>query len=92
MHVRLYRVVLRQLIMQNHIEQRLMDANAPVIFDETQLPKAIHEETHPRSRSADHLSEGLLRDMRDESLGLPGFAELRHEQKDSRQALLTRVK
>src|ERR1039458_205140 len=36
-------VSLRQLIQQNHIEQRLMHADAAVIFNQAELPEAIHE-------------------------------------------------
>ena len=56
--------------MQNHIEQRLMDLDAAVVFDEAELAKSIHEETDAGPCGADHLCQGFLRDPRNQALRL----------------------
>jgi hypothetical protein len=48
---------------KNHIEQRLVHTDAPVVFDKTVLAKAIHEETDAGSGGANHFREGFLRDL-----------------------------
>ena len=39
-------IVLRKLVVQNNIRQRLMNSDAAVVFDKTELAKSIHEEAH----------------------------------------------
>src|ERR1700733_462153 len=48
------RVVLRQLIEQNHVEQRPMNLDAAVVADETEFAKAIHEEADTGTSGSYH--------------------------------------
>jgi len=43
---RLFGVIVRQLVMQNHVQQRFMNLDAAVVFNQAQFPKSIHEEAH----------------------------------------------
>ena len=38
-------IVIRQLIVQDYIQQRLIHPNAPIVFNETRFAKPIHNET-----------------------------------------------
>ena len=40
-------VVVRQLVVEYHVQQRLIYANAAVVFDEAESAKAIHKEADP---------------------------------------------
>jgi hypothetical protein len=56
----LYRVLLGQLVVKNQVEQRSMHPDSPVVFDQAQLAKAIHEEADARSGRTDHVRKGFL--------------------------------
>ena len=47
-------------IVKNHIEQRLMNADAAVVFNKSELTKAVHKEAYPGASRADHLRQRLL--------------------------------
>ena len=50
--------------MENHIEQRLMDPDATLVFnvfDQSKVAKAIHEEADGGTSGADHLCQSFLR-------------------------------
>jgi len=83
--------MLRQLIVQDHIQQRLVNVDATVVFDKPQLAKAIHEKADAGAGGADHLRQRFLRDLRNQWFRLPRLPEFGHEQKDSCQALLAGV-
>ena len=83
--------MLRQLIEQNHIEQRLVYLDTAVVIDKTELAKAVHEEADTRPGGADHLRECFLRDGRNEGFRFSWLAEFRHQQEDSRQTLFAGV-
>ena len=42
------------LIAENYVQQGTVDFNAAVVVNKTQFPEFVHEETHARSRRADH--------------------------------------
>ena len=77
--------------MQDHIEQRFVNLDATVVFDEAHLAKAIHEETDAGAGSPDHIRESFLRNRRNQRLLLARLAELGHQQEDSRKTPLTGV-
>ena len=77
--------------MKNHIEQRLMNPNAPVVFDKAVLTKTIHKETDAGPGGPDHFRQGFLSDVRNQRLRLAGLAELRHQQQDAGEAFLAGV-
>ena len=56
--------MLGQLIEQDHIEQGLVNLDAAVVADKAKFAEAIHEETDARSRGANHLCQGFLRNGR----------------------------
>ena len=60
-----------------------MYADAAVVFDESVLPKTVHEEADAGACGADHLGERLLGDLWNERFGFAGLAELRHQQQDA---------
>src|SRR5260370_7009763 len=57
------RVIAGHLIMQHHVEQRLMNANAAVVFNEAKVAEAIHKKVHARSCGSDHLPQTLFRNL-----------------------------
>ena len=75
------------LFLQKNVEQRVVNSNLAVVFDEAQFPKAIHEKTHPGSGCADHLSQDFLADLRNHSFGFAFLAELGEQQQNSSQPL-----
>ena len=68
-----------------------MNLQAAIVFNEAQLPKLVHEETHPGPRRPDHLGQGFLTDPRNDGLMLSVFAEAGQQQQNPRQALLTGI-
>ena len=60
--------------MQNHIQQRLVYADAPVVFNEAVLTKTIHKETDARPGGPNHLRQSLLSDIRNQRLRFTGLA------------------
>jgi hypothetical protein len=50
-------------VVENHIEQRFMNADATVVFDKAQLAKAIHKETDAGPSGADHFRKSFLGDL-----------------------------
>src|ERR1017187_10071717 len=80
-----------QLIKQDHIQQRLVNLDAPVVYDETELAKSIHEEADAGAGGADHLRQSLLRDLGNVLFRLARLAEFRHQQQDPRQTFFARV-
>jgi hypothetical protein len=48
------------LLLQKDIERCVVDANLAVVFDESELSKAIHEKTYAGSGCTNHLSQQLL--------------------------------
>jgi hypothetical protein len=83
--------VLRQLIEQDYIKQRLMSLDAAVVAYEPKLAKAFHKEADPGSGSADHICQRFLRHWRNKGLRFAGFSKFRHNEKNPRQALLAGV-
>ena len=80
-----------ELIVQDDIDQRLVDADAAVVLDEAELAKAIHEEADAGAGGADHLRQSFLGDGRNEGFRLTRLAKFGHQEKDSCQALLAGV-
>ena len=49
-----------QLVSQDDAEERVVDLQLPVVFDEPELPELVHEEIHARARGPDHLGQRFL--------------------------------
>src|SRR3984885_2210222 len=79
------------MIVQDYIEQRLMYLDTPVVFDEAELAKAIHEEADPGPRGPDHLRQGFLGDLRNQTFRFARHAKLRHQEKNPGQTLFAGV-
>src|SRR5665647_277919 len=78
-----------RLLVQKQVEQRRVDHDFPVVVDQAEPPKFIHEEADARPRGADDLRKGLLVYFLQDWRGLIGrfLAEIRQQQQRSRQAL-----
>src|SRR5438105_4379684 len=63
------------LIVKNHVQQRAVDLDRTVVFDEAHLAKAVHEEADTRSGRSHHLCQRFLADLRNHDFRLVGFAE-----------------
>src|SRR5271166_3996847 len=70
-----------------------MDAQivANVVVDKPELPESVHEEADPRAGRPDHLCQSLLTQSRHRHFGDSFFAELRHQQQNSRQPLFAGI-
>jgi hypothetical protein len=51
------------LVAQNDAQQRAVDLQLAIVFDEAQFPEFVYEETDARPGRADHLRERLLADL-----------------------------
>ena len=60
-------------LVQHDAQERTVDFNPSVVFDETQFPELVHEKIDPRARCADHLRERFLRDLGEQAVGLVLF-------------------
>jgi hypothetical protein len=79
------------MIVQNHIDQRLMDPDATVVFNKAELTKAIHEKADTGAAGADHLCQSLLRDGRDERLRFIRFTKFGQQQENPGQTLFAGI-
>jgi len=84
--VRHFVVIAGRPIVEDYVEQRLVDADAAVVADKTELAKAIHKEADTGARGADHFSQGLLGDFRNQGFRLARLSKFRHQQENARQA------
>ncbi len=51
--------MLGRLIVKNHVEKGLVDADAAVVIDKAELAKAILEKADPGSSRSNHVGKGL---------------------------------
>jgi hypothetical protein len=68
-----------------------MHLQAAVVVNEAELPKLVHEETHPGPPRSDHFCQGFLTDPGHDRLMLPVFAEAGQQQENPRQPLLAGI-
>src|SRR5690606_21011636 len=78
-------------VVEHEAQQRALDLDAAVVFDESQLAELVHEKIHTRTRRAHHLGKRLLREFRQRSLGLIVAAVPGEQQQGAGQALLARI-
>src|SRR4249920_1323672 len=64
------------LVVQNHVQQGIMHFQCPVVFDEAQFAKLVHEEADARSGGADHLGERFLAELSHDRLRPAFLAEI----------------
>jgi hypothetical protein len=68
------------MICQKHAQQGVVDLEMPVVIDEAQLTKLVHEVTDPRPCRADHLGQSFLADLRDNRLRPAFLSEVGQQQ------------
>ena len=67
-------------IVKHYVEQRTVDLHSTgVVFDESELSEAVHEEADAGPGGADHFGERLLADLGNNRLRLVIFAEMRKQ-------------
>ena len=68
-----------------------MNLQATVVLDESELPKLVHEETHPGPCGPDHLGEGFLTDPGHDEIVLALLAVAGQQQQNPRQPFLAGI-
>ena len=68
-----------------------MNLDPPVVVNEAEPAKAVHEEADTRARSADHFCKGLLRDGRYKLRRFSRFTVFGHQKEESCQPLFAGV-
>ena len=63
--------------MQNRTQQRIVDLDMPIIVDEAQLAKLVHEIADAGSRGSDHLSQCFLTNVQTDRPGASALEGLR---------------
>jgi len=58
------------LLVQHHTQERSIDLQPAVVFDETELPELVHEKIDPRTRRTHHLRQRFLRHLGENSVRL----------------------
>src|SRR5271154_2194234 len=74
-----------------HTQQGIVYLNPAVVFDESQLPKFVHEEADPAASCADHFSQSLLRNWCNNFERLLIVAISGDKQQGASQPLLTGI-
>jgi len=76
---------------EHDAQERSVDLETAVVFDETELPKLVHEKIDPRACRADQFRERFLRYFGDQSVGLVFLAVTGEQQKSAGEPLLAGV-
>ena len=63
----------------------------PVVADEAQLAKLVHEMTDAGAGGADHLGQSFLTDIRADRLRAAFLSKIRQEKQQASQSFLTRI-
>ena len=63
--------------MQDCTQQRIVNLDVPVVIDEAQLTKLVHEKADAGSRGADHLRQCFLTYIRTDRLRAACLPEIR---------------
>lgn len=66
--------------MQNRSQQRTVHFDMPVVANEAELAKLVHEMTDARAGGADHLSQRFLTDVWTDRLRVAFLPEVRKQQ------------
>src|SRR5580704_540625 len=66
-------------VVENDVGQRLMNLDAAVVLNKAEFAKAIHEEADAGPSGADHLCQGFLRDLRNQSFWFTRLAKFRQQ-------------
>ena len=79
------------LIVQDDVDERAMNFEGAVVFDEPEAPEFVHEKADSRTSRADHLRQHLLIDLRNYLLGLALFPKIGQRRERSRESFLAGV-
>ena len=79
-------------VVQDQVQERAVDFQTSVVFDEAELAEFVHEKAHPRSGSADHRGQAFLADLGNYRLRFPFLPEVGQQQKKARQAFSLELK
>ena len=79
------------LLMQNRAQQRIVDLDVPIIADEAQPAKLVHEIANAGSRGPDHLCQCFLTNVRADRLRAAFLAEIGEQQQQSSKPPLARI-
>jgi hypothetical protein len=79
------------LFLQNHVQQRFVNFELSIVFDQTQLAELVHKKTHAGSGRADHLRQHFLTVLSDDRFRTAFLAEICKEKEKSGEALLARI-
>ena len=71
--------LLRQPVMQHHIQKCLVNMDSTVIRYVAELAEVVHEFAYAGSSRSDHIRKLLLCDRRDHTLGFARLTELSHD-------------
>ncbi len=77
--------------MQNNIQQRTVNLQTSVVFDESELAEPVHEETDPGSGRANDLRKRLLAHLRNHFLRYAFLPEVGQQQENPGQSLLAGI-
>ena len=77
-------------VAQDDAEERVIDLQPAVVFDEAKLSELVHEEVYARAGRTDHLRQDLLRDLGKRHC-LVRLAVAGEQQQGPRQPLLAGV-
>src|SRR5271167_1438480 len=84
--------ILLKLIVEDDAEERGIDLQAAIVFDEAELAEFVHEEIDAGARGADHFRERFLGDFGQDSLRFVFGAVAGQQQQGASQALLAGIK
>src|ERR1700730_8086197 len=77
--------------MQNRTQQRIVYLDMPVVADEAQLAKLVHEMADSGSGGADHLCQRFLTDVGTDRLRAAFLTEIGEQQKQPRKPPLKQI-
>ena len=80
------------LLVKDDVEQRTVNFQPTVVFNESQLSEPIHKEVNSRSGGTHHFRQRFLAYLRNYVLRSPFLAKAGQQQKGPRQPLLNGVK
>ncbi|MCU1294325.1 MAG: hypothetical protein JWP08_3175 [Bryobacterales bacterium] len=78
--------------MQDRVQHRAMYLYRPVVADECQFAKFVHEEAHTRASSPGHFRERFLTDIYADRLRTSVFSKMREKQKKAGKSLFAGIK
>jgi hypothetical protein len=83
--------LLGSLLVQDNTEERIVDFDSAVVFDETELPQFVHEHIYTGASCPDHSRQSLLRYLRQYLFWLVLLAISREHQQSPRQPFLNGI-